>query len=356
MDESGPVKRPNKTSEGAFEFSDIERLAPHIWRVTVDGRYWLLKSPKAEDTASRVLLRREYEIARKLQHPYIASSFFYLDESPVGEAIMMEYVQGRTLANFVAMHPSRAMKRKVLGQVLDAVEYLHAQGLLHNDLKPDNVMVTTLGSDVKIIDFGFSESEADYLNRHLGGTPGFSAPEVMEPDASAPSSASSDIYSLGAIIRMLFPKRYRGIVKKCRHADARRRFPDVPSLRRALARADRAPVLIAVLLLVAALAGAALIPDAIRERQARSEQEMLDANVGQIQQDMEAFYRQAADELADGTKVPDRDSAIPVRSAFVEKVAAYRESLSEQEMRFACDTIYMRLITSLNEIVAELPQ
>ena len=181
MDESGPVKRPNKTSEGAFEFSDMERLAPHIWRVTVDGRYWLLKSPKAEDTASRVLLRREYEIARKLQHPYIASSFFYLDESPVGEAIMMEYLQGRTLANFVAMHPSRAMKRKVLGQVLDAVEYLHAQGLLHNDLKPDNVMVTTLGSDVKTV----TPSEAKNITaarKSIVAACGIAAGELLTAD------------------------------------------------------------------------------------------------------------------------------------------------------------------------------
>ena len=69
MSESGPVKRPLKTSEEIKIFSDLYRVAPNAWRVAKDGKFWLLKTAKTKDTASKMLLRREWEISRNLQHP-----------------------------------------------------------------------------------------------------------------------------------------------------------------------------------------------------------------------------------------------------------------------------------------------
>ena len=94
-------------------------------------------------------------------------------------------------------------RKRLLEEILEAVEYLHKKGLLHNDLKTDNILVSTIGNHIKIIDFGYSETGAEYLTRRLGGTAEFSAPEVLEGNTDIPSTASSDIFSLGGIIEAL---------------------------------------------------------------------------------------------------------------------------------------------------------
>ena len=95
MNESGPVKRPIKTA-------------------------------RAQDSASLVLLRREYELSCNLQHPFIAPTFAFLEDSPVGPAILREYIEGATLRDFVASEPSKSVRSKILGQILAAVEYIHS--------------------------------------------------------------------------------------------------------------------------------------------------------------------------------------------------------------------------------------
>ncbi|MBR4775005.1 MAG: protein kinase [Bacteroidales bacterium] len=356
MNESGPIKRPNKTQGDTNHCDDLQQIAPNAWKVRMDGKYWLLKTARSGDTASWQLLRREYDLARELQHPFISSAFSFWEESPVGPAILMEYVDGVTLRTFAASQPSPPLRKKVLAQVLDAIEYLHRKGMLHNDIKPENILVTAIGNDVKIIDFGYAEKDADYLNKRLGGTVGASAPEVFEGADGTSSTAAADIYSLGGIIQLLFPRRYRPIVNKCRKENPRDRYPDVASLRRAIARRNRRPFLFAAAAIILCLIGIAMIPNLVREQKLQEKEEVTLSRVDQIREDLTVFYQQAADTLEDRSIVPYMEFAYPIRNHFVEQYVEYRNRIPEQEMLPVCDSVYASLITRLSETMLEIPR
>ena len=235
MQTSGPI-RQDLGLHHAEGFGDIKPFAKNLYEATCDGKKCLLKTSLPGQTS---LLRREYDISCNLQHPYILTPLRYSEDTPVGPAIVMEYVEGCTLTEFVAKGQPHEVLRRLLAEILDAVDYLHKKGLIHNDLKPDNILVSNIGSHIRIIDFGLSDKDAEYLIKRLGGTDGSSAPEVIEDNPDVPFTASSDVWSLGYIIRIMFPSRYKGIVRKCRRQKPKDRYPDIVSLEKALRNADR---------------------------------------------------------------------------------------------------------------------
>ena len=235
MHTSGPI-RQDLGLHHAEGFGDIKPFAKNLYEATCDGKKCLLKTSLPGQTS---LLRREYDISCNLQHPYILTPLRYSEDTPVGPAIVMEYVEGCTLTEFVAKGQSHEVLRRLLAEILDAVDYLHKKGLIHNDLKPDNILVSNIGNHIRIIDFGLSDKDAQYLIKRLGGTDESSAPEVIEDNPDIPFTASSDVWSLGYIIRIMFPGRYRAIVRKCCRQNPKNRYPDIVSLEKALRNADR---------------------------------------------------------------------------------------------------------------------
>jgi len=355
MNESGPVIRPKKTSEMSFDFSDIQSVAPNAWRVTRDGKYWLLKTARDGESASLELLRREYEISRDLQHPFIASTFMFLEDSPVGPAILMEYVEGCSLRDFIDIDPPKSTLRKIFSQILSAVEYLHNKGLLHNDIKPENIIVTAIGQDIKVIDFGYAENDSDYLNKRLGGTVGATAPEVFSGMDGIPSTASSDIYALGGLLRLLFPGRYSRIVKKCRRRDPSGRYSDVASLRKAIAESDRLPSIIIAIMVLVCFTALAATPGFVREQKDRRKEEVTQARIRQIQDDLRVLYQEALDSISNPSIIQTADQACLVIDNYTKRVAAYRNSIPEHELLFVYDTIRYPLRASLTSAALELP-
>lgn len=163
------IKKTHKDPDRPLKFSGIKPLAGNISAAEANGRRYILKKARDNSIASLAMLRREYEISSTLQHPYILAPFMFDENTPVGPAIVMEYVEGRTLDAFICERPDINSRRRLLAEILEAVDYLHTKGLLHNDIKPENILVTHIGNHAKIIDFGLAENEADYLNRRLGG-------------------------------------------------------------------------------------------------------------------------------------------------------------------------------------------
>ena len=215
------------------------------------ARYVALKAAVENNAMSVSLLKREYELCRDLSHPCVVSVLGFEEDTPVGPAIEMEYISGRTLDEFVADAPSEAQLRTVLRDILDGVDYLHHRGILHNDLKPDNIVVNVNGA-ARIIDFGLSESGDCVYAGTLGGTCGYSAPEVLDGRGSA--GAASDIYSVGKIINLLFGgRRYRRVARRCCCPEPTKRFQSVTDIRKAMSAAGRRPYVltgVAVLLIV----------------------------------------------------------------------------------------------------------
>src|SRR5579885_3406893 len=169
-----------------------------------NGRPVALKIPHPEiesDPACYERFRREQQIGIALNHPGIMKVFADPEQSQVYMA--MEWVEGRLLRDILQeqrkLPPERAV-RITLG-ILDALEYIHSQGVVHRDLKPENIMVGK-EDQVKLIDFGIAGQEgarritfAKLSN--VMGTPDYISPEQVKGKRG---DARSDIYAVGVML------------------------------------------------------------------------------------------------------------------------------------------------------------
>lgn len=207
-----------------------------IIRAQKAGKYFLLKAPKEDNSYYLNLIRREYEISLGLDHPNITSAFTFERIEGLGPCLIMEYVDGDTLTDYLATGPSASSRKKVMSQLLSAVDYLHKRNIVHNDLKPENIIISKQEGNLKLIDFGLSDDDVHYLAKTLGCTPSYASPELLSGDKNVDSR--SDIYSLGKLIRLLFPSRYNGIVKRCTKKDPGFRFSSVQAIEASLKRRE----------------------------------------------------------------------------------------------------------------------
>jgi len=142
---------------------------------------------------------REGRTAAQLSHPGIVT-VFAADVFDGRPAIVMELVEGTTLSDILdqgALDVSSAMA--IADQLLDAAGYAHTRGVVHRDIKPDNVFVTTDGR-VKLADFGIAHTATSSTLTQAGtvmGTPGYMAPEQVTGQAV---DARADVFSVGVIL------------------------------------------------------------------------------------------------------------------------------------------------------------
>lgn len=199
-----------------------------LYRVRKSGRYFLIKTTKDNSQQARAILHREYEMSVGCDHPHLVHVYIFEESTPVGPGIVMEYVEGRTLSDYLAENPAPAARRRVFEELLSVVDYLHKRGVIHNDLKPENILVTRNDNSIKLIDFGLSDNDAWYLYRTPGCTPGFASPELLTGQVSP--DARSDIYSIGCLMQLIFAGKYSRIVRRCMKPDRSERFEHVEQL------------------------------------------------------------------------------------------------------------------------------
>ena len=116
----------------------------------------VLPDSLAGDADRLARFQREAEVLAALNHPHIAQVFGF-EKADGASALVMELVEGPTLADRIAQGPSRSPKRSPIArQIADALEAAHEQGIIHRDLKPANIKVRPDGT-VKVLDFGLAK-------------------------------------------------------------------------------------------------------------------------------------------------------------------------------------------------------
>ena len=182
------------------DWSDItllqQRRQNTIYTAKRYGKRYLLKaiSPEYQSlTDIRLLQEKEFSLGILLNHSNIAETYSLEEVPEIGRCIVMEYVDGMTLAEWLQSSPSRAQRERTLAQLLEVMEYIHGLQLVHNDLKSSNILITRNGQNVKLIDFGLSDTDS----------------------TSETNNASTDIQLFASILTLLFPKRYRPIARAC---------------------------------------------------------------------------------------------------------------------------------------------
>ena len=193
------------------------------------GRWWMLKGLKESyrnDAVYQVLLQKEYEITSQLQHPMIVSVFSLEEVEGFGACIVMEWIEGLTLKEWLAQgNHSRKQRRHVSDMLLEALAYVQSRQTQHRDLNPSNIMLTHDGQHLKLIDFGLSDTDSHTILKAPAGTEGYMAPD-----------GPSDIYSLGCILRELrLGWLSRMVIRKC-CAPLSHRYTDIATIKRDLHR------------------------------------------------------------------------------------------------------------------------
>lgn len=203
------------------------------YRVKIYGKLHFLKKlkPEHEDNILfRVALRKEFEIGFRLEHPNIVRYVSFHDDE-----ILMEYVDGEDLLAFLKNHPTYFDDAehfdKFVGQLLSALQYLHDNQVLHLDLKPENIMLTRIGCDVKVVDLGCCYS--DTFVDSTGYTTQYAAPEQL---AGRKVDVRTDIYAVGKILELLphHPTIYNKVIKRCLDKNPQNRYQTIAELQKAL--------------------------------------------------------------------------------------------------------------------------
>ena len=114
-------------------------------------------------------------------------------------SIIMEYIDGIHLREYLnSKNYNSHVILKILDELCQALSYIHSLQIIHRDLKPENILITRNGSNVKLIDFGLSDTDSYSILKHPAGTLKYASPEQQVPQTTIDNKA--DIYSLGVIL------------------------------------------------------------------------------------------------------------------------------------------------------------
>ena len=264
------MKQDYDSSTSGYLFDSFEGISRQFTDVTIlrtsevnivakakrYGRWWLLKGLNkqvANETAYIQRLRKELELLMQLEHHFVVTTFGLEMVEDLGNCIVMEYVEGTTLKEWLKEKHTRKDRKRIAIQLGEAVDYIHTKGIVHRDLKPENIIITKNGNNVKLTDFGLADSCSYAILKQPAGTPQYMSPEQMQ---TAVADVRNDIYSLGIVYsEMNLGYGFKHIIRRCLKP-IELRYQNASELRNAIRKQERITAIFAwsaiVLLVVVA--------------------------------------------------------------------------------------------------------
>jgi tRNA A-37 threonylcarbamoyl transferase component Bud32 len=198
--------------------------------------------PCRDDPAERALLLNEARLLADLDHPNLAR-IYDLDFDEDRAYLVLEYVRGRTLQQYAQQErPSPRKAAALLARLARALGVAHRRGVIHLDLKPNNLMIDEAGQP-RIIDFGMAHIRHAWTGEDrpgvCGGTPAYMAPEQGRGEWRQ-LSPQTDIFALGAVLYELLAGKAPFLGKNSAEALARSQSCDFDRAALRTARAPRA--------------------------------------------------------------------------------------------------------------------
>lgn len=247
------IENPDDISTSGFvpssEYAVSGRFSGHselpsrgycrLFKAQRNGQWFVLKALKPEcqqDPVYQGMFEKEYDLMMQLNHPNIVRIYSKEEEPVAGVCMVMEYVDGRTLGDFLEENPPQNVRESVARQILEAIGYCHGKQIIHRDLKPSNILVTYNGNRVKLIDFGLSDSDRYAVLKEPAYTKAYAAPEQL---SGAEVDNRTDLYAFGLILKQLFPNRYGRVVRKCLQPKKENRYSSAEEVMRAMTAVER---------------------------------------------------------------------------------------------------------------------
>ena len=287
-------------------------------------------------TQSKVLHEKEFRLGILLNHPHIMSTYSLEEVEDLGLCIVAEWIEGVTLGEWLKNKQNINARRRVFMQILDALEYIHSLQLVHHDIKLDNIMVTTNGTNVKLIDFGLSNTDDAVLTES--------------------NDVRKDIIGVGKIMKRMFASsglfgtsRYPITTRRSLHGE----YENIAALRKAFLHSNVvAKWLYVLLILVLVALCAGLINERVQEKM--RQQEIMELVRTTVDKDIRRMYdvinntntyMDATRALSSINTISTRDSLVNLYSDDIAS-AIYAGSVWDQYFTSQYNTLLQELNTN----------
>lgn len=275
-------KEEENVQETVISSKDFSNIQPfhtsrygnsRLFTATKDGMRVVIKALKAkyaQDPKYQAILKKEYDITSQIDSHYVRKVLSYENISGLGDCIIMEYINGKTLAEHIRVGTLSEKQIKTnLVELCDALTYLHQRRIVHCDLKPENILITENDHHVKLIDIGLAETNYKGNHELPADELEFIAPELVVGEENDPRS---DVFSVGKIMELIsnrgISKQFVNIATHCTQFSKEQRFNSTAEVKAAMTKKHSATrfILLIILIVLVGILAYAYIPKMISSK------------------------------------------------------------------------------------------
>lgn len=300
-----------------------------LFTAVYQGKKVIIKTLKPEftqDEQSRKNLKKEYEFTSQLDNRFVRRTLGFESIQGLGESIILEYVDGKSLAEHVRIGTlNEKQVKNVIIDLCDGLNYMHRNGIVHCDLKPENVMITADSYRVKIIDIGLPETNYKTDHELLIKENEFIAPELFKGEEADPRS---DVYSLGKIIEFIIARnmldQFSSVATHCTQFSREQRFDNILAVKSEITKSHSYMklVLLAVVLVTLGILAYVYIPKIVEKSKAEKAARLS----VEFRHELDKVNAETASQC-EKYKFTSLDESIAVPAAWKEDSLRYRQQL-----------------------------